>query len=132
MEIEASKSCRFIERVKERDRIGVWGFGNVSRDVVLSLVDEGLGKEIIFYGRPKEGYPNRAAAWIDDLKANAVRRPRLKGTNRPEDMGGLDVIFIGVGVPRRKGQSRRDLLQVNTELIIKTSLEIKNLYEGCS
>ncbi len=27
---------------KERDRIGVWGFGNVSRDVVLSLVEECL------------------------------------------------------------------------------------------
>ncbi|MBS1237712.1 MAG: hypothetical protein H6R37_956, partial [Deltaproteobacteria bacterium] len=33
MDITAPKSCRFIERVKERDKIGVWGFGNVSRDV---------------------------------------------------------------------------------------------------
>ena len=54
MEIETPKSCRFMERVKERDKIGVWGFGNVSRDVVLTLVDEGLGKEVVFYGRPTE------------------------------------------------------------------------------
>lgn len=132
MKMETINACRFFEKVSERDRIGVWGFGNVSRDVVLSLVDEGLGKEIVFYGRPREGYPNRAGAWIDDLKANAVRRPRLLGTNRLEDMGGLDVIFIGAGVPRGKGQSRRDLLQVNTEVIARTSLEIKSLYEGCS
>ena len=68
--------CRLVERVKERDKIGVWGFGSVSRDVVLSLVDEGLGKEVVFYGRPKPDYPNRAGAWIEDLKANTLRRPR--------------------------------------------------------
>ncbi|UCF56456.1 MAG: hypothetical protein JSW15_10310 [Deltaproteobacteria bacterium] len=132
MDAEPLSECKFIERVKERDKVGVWGFGNVSRDVVLSLVDEGLGKEIIFYGRSKEGYPNRAGAWIEDLKANTVRRPRMMGTNKLEDMAGLDVIFIGVGVPRKKGQSRRDLLQMNTEVIAKTSLEIRRLYEGCS
>lgn len=125
-------ACTFFERVKERDRIGVWGFGSVARDVVLSLVDEGLGKEIVFYSRPKKGFPNRAGTWIHDLKANTLRRPRLKGTSRVEDMAGLDVIFIGVGVPRKPGQSRRDLLAVNTELIAKTSLQIRDLYQGCS
>jgi malate dehydrogenase len=99
--------------------------------VVVFLVDEGLGKEIVFYGRPQPDYPNRAAAWIEDLKANATRRPRLVGTNSLEDMAGLDVIFVGVGVPRREGQSRRDLLQVNTEIIAQTSLEIRRLYGGC-
>ena len=59
---EAITECSLFDRVKERDKIGVWGFGNVSRDVVLSLVNEGLGKEILFYGRPKEGYANRATA----------------------------------------------------------------------
>ena len=108
MERTPSGECRYFERVRERDKVGVWGFGNVSRDVVLALVDEGLGKEILFYGRPKDKYPNRAGAWIDDLKANTVRRPRILGTNQLEDMVGLDVIFIGVGVPRKKGQSRRD------------------------
>ena len=132
MPIESPEVCRLIERVKERDKIGVWGFGNVSRDVVLSLVDEGLGKEVVFYGRPKEKYPNRAGAWIEDLKANTVRRPRIAGTNDWEDMAGLDVIFIGVGVPRKEGQSRRDLLSVNTEVITKTSLQIRKLYEGCA
>jgi malate dehydrogenase len=132
MEIEAPKTCRFIERVKERDKIGVWGFGNVSRDVVLSLVDEGLGKEVVFYGRPAEKYPNRAGAWVEDLKANALRRPRLFGTNFLDDMAGLDVIFIGVGVPRKEGQSRRDLLAVNTEVVAETSRQIREIYEGCS
>ena len=107
METKVSTECRFFERMKERNRVGVWGFGNVSRDVVLCLVNEGLGKEIVFYGRPKEGFPNRAEAWINDLKANTIRRPRLLGTNKLEDMAGLDVIFIGVGAPRKKGQSRR-------------------------
>jgi malate dehydrogenase len=132
MEMSPSMECMINERVKERDRVGVWGFGNVSRDVVLSLVNEGLGKEIIFYGRPKEKYPNRAGAWVDDLKANTLRRPRILGTNQLGDMAGLDVIFIGVGVPRKEGQSRRDLLSVNTEAIVKTSLEIRGLYEGCA
>jgi malate dehydrogenase len=132
MEIEAPKSCRFIERVKERDKIGVWGFGNVSRDVVLALVDEGLGKEVVFYGRPTDKYPNRAGAWVEDLKANALRRPRLIGTNYLDDMAGLDVIFVGVGVPRKEGQSRRDLLKVNTEVVAETSRQIRELYEGCS
>jgi malate dehydrogenase len=124
--------CSWFERVKERDKVGVWGFGNVSRDVVLTLINEGLGKEIIFYGRPKEGYPDRAGAWVNDLRANTIRRPRIMGTNKIEDMAGLDVIFIGVGAPRRKGQSRSDLLAINTEAIAETSLEIKNLYEGCA
>jgi malate dehydrogenase len=132
MNHDSAKACRFIERVKERSKVGVWGFGNVSRDVVLSLVDAGLGKEIVFYGRPKDRYPNRAGAWIEDLMANTVRRPRILGTNSIDDMVGLDVIFIGVGVPRKEGQSRRDLLAVNTEVIAEASLEIRGLYEGCS
>lgn len=132
MNQDPSAKCQVCDRYKERDRVGVWGFGNVSTDVVLSLVDEGLGKEIVFYGRPKEKYSNRAGAWIEDLKANTVRRPRILGTNRLEDMAGLDVIFIGVGVPRKDGQSRRDLLATNVEVIAQTSLEIKRLYENCS
>ena len=117
--------------IKERDRVGVWGFGNVSRDVVLTLVDEELGKEIVFYGRPKGKLINRAETWIDDLKANTVRRPRIKGTNKTKDMAGLDVIFIGVGMPRKEGMSRDDLLAVNTRVIAETSLEIRNIYDGC-
>jgi malate dehydrogenase len=132
MDIDSPKECKFFEKVKERDRVGVWGFGNVSRDVVISLVGEGLGKEIVFYGRPKENYPNRAGAWVDDLKANTVQRPRIMGTHKLDDMAGLDVIFIGVGLPRKKGQTRRDLLSVNTDVIAKTSLEIRRLYGGCS
>jgi len=124
--------CKVWDRLKERDRIGVWGFGNVSTDVVQSLVDQGIGKEIVFYGRPRENYPNRAGAWVEDLKANAVRSPRILGTNRLEDMAGLDVIFIGVGVPRKEGQTRRDLLSINTEVIAQTSLEIRTLYENCT
>lgn len=125
------KEWESMRRVKERDRVGVWGFGNVSRDVVVFLVDGGLGKEIIFYGRPKEKYPNRAGAWVDDMKANTLRRPRVMGTNRSEDMAGLDVIFIGVGAPRREGQTRSDLLELNTKVIAETSLHIRKLYEGC-
>lgn len=117
------------QQLKERDKVGVWGFGNVSRDVVFSLVSEGLGKEIIFYGRPKKHYPNRACAWIEDLEANTIRRPRIKGTNRLDDMADLDVIFIGAGVPRKQGQSRRDLLEMNTEVIAEISLQIKSLYK---
>lgn len=128
---ELGKGCFLVERPREMDRVGVWGFGNVSRDVVVFLVDEGLGKEIVFYGREQPDYPNRAKTWIEDLKANATRRPRLVGTNKVEDMAGLDVIFVGVGVPRREGQTRRDLLQVNTEIIAHTSLEIRKLYGGC-
>ncbi|MCB2186003.1 MAG: hypothetical protein KQJ78_06265 [Deltaproteobacteria bacterium] len=128
---ENPDACRFMERPRERDRIGVWGFGNVSRDVVLTLVKEDLGKEIVFYGRPKEGYPDRAGAWVEDLKANTPNRPRFKGTNRVEDMAGLDLIFVGVGVPRREGQSRDDLLAVNTGVIAQTAKEIRELYRGC-
>jgi malate dehydrogenase len=124
--------CVVVPKVKELDRIGVWGFGSVSRDVVLFLVDEFLGKEIVFYGRPKGDYPNRAGAWVEDLAANTIRRPRLMGTNRVEDMAGLDVIFIGVGAPRKEGQTRRDLLGVNTEIIARTCLDIRKLYGSCS
>ncbi len=132
MEELVMPSCRVPIRTKERDKVGVWGFGNVSRDVVLSLVSQNLGKEIVFYSRPKEGYPNRAGAWIEDLKANVRTGPRLLGTNSVEDMAGLDVIFIGVGVPRKRGQSRRDLLEINTGVIAKTSLQIRELYQGCN
>ena len=117
-------------KIKERNRVGVWGFGNVSRDVVIHLVEDRMGKEIIFYGRPKGDFKNRAGAWIEDLKANSTRRPRIKGTNRIEDMAGLDAIFVGVGAPRKQGQTRRDLLAVNVEIIAKTCLEIKSLYEN--
>lgn len=131
MEIQPSKSCLYVDRIKERDRIGVWGFGNVSRDVVLALIEERLGKEIVFYSRPKEDFPNRAKAWVDDLKANSIRGPRIIGTNDVDDMAGLDAIFIGVGAPRRPGQTRSDLLELNTGVIAKTSLQIRELYEGC-
>jgi malate dehydrogenase len=132
MDPEIPMECRLYEQHKERDKVGVWGFGNVARDVVHTLADERLGKEIVFYSRPKKAHPNRSEAWIDDLKANAVHAPRMQGTNKVEDMAGLDVIFIGVGVPRKPGQSRRDLLDTNTEIIAKTSAQIRDLYQGCS
>lgn len=132
MDSSSNDACRYFERTRERDRVGVWGFGNVSRDVFLTLVNEGMGKEIVFYSRPKSNYQNRAEAWVEDLKANTTRRPRIKGTSDIEDMAGLDVIFIGVGVPRKKGQTRSDLLSVNTVAIAETCLEIKSLYQGCS
>jgi malate dehydrogenase len=131
MNEESAGTCRLFPYRKERNKIGVWGFGNVSRDVVLSLLSEGLGKEIVFYGRPKGDYPNRAGAWIEDLKANLSRGPRLMGTNSVEDMAGLDVIFVGVGAPRREGQNRSDLLSGNTRLLAGTTLQIRELYEGC-
>lgn len=131
MNHEPAATCRVWEHFKERDRIGVWGFGNVSKDVVLSLVSEGLGKEIVFYGRPKEKFPNRAGAWVDDLKANTVRSPRIYGTNCLADMSELDVIFIGAGVPRKQGQTRRDLLETNTDVITHIALEIRGLYRNC-
>ena len=120
---------QWVPQFKERDRIGVWGFGSVSKDVVLLLTDQSLGKEVVFYGRPKEGFPDRAKAWADDLMANSLNRPRMLGTNKAEDMAGLDAIFIGVGVPRRPGQTRSDLLAVNTKVIAETTLEIKKLYD---
>ena len=132
MSQEPSSICKVWDRIRERDRIGVWGFGSVSTDVVQSLVEQGLGKEIVFYGRPKGDYLNRAGAWVDDLKANTIRSPRIFGTNRVEDMAGLDVIFIGVGVPRKEGQSRSDLLTTNIDVIARTSLEIRRLYESCT
>jgi malate dehydrogenase len=46
-------------------------------------------------------------------------------------MAGLDVIFVGAGVPRKEGQTRRDLLAVNTGIIAQTCLEIRRLYGGC-
>ncbi len=131
MDSHFSKEWETMKRVKERNRVGVWGFGNVSRDVVVFLVHEGLGKEIIFYGRPKEKHPNRAAAWVDDLKANTLRRPRIIGTNLLEDMAELDVIFIGVGAPRKEGQSRSDLVKVSTQVIGETSMQVRRLYERC-
>jgi malate dehydrogenase len=125
-------ACRFVEPGREKSKVGVWGFGAVSRDVVLTLALEELGQEIVFYSRPKGDFGNRAGAWIDDLKANTVRRPRMKGTGDVEDMAGLDVIFVGVGVPRKEGQTRDDLLAVNTEVIAKTTRRIADLYKGCS
>ncbi len=131
MNEEFARTCKLFPYRKERNKVGVWGFGNVSRDVVLSLLSEGLGKEIVFYGRPKGDYPNRAGAWIEDLKANLSRGPRLMGTNSIEDMAGLDVIFIGVGAPRREGQTRSDLLSGNVDVLAKTTLQIRELYESC-
>lgn len=132
MDTSEVMACRFFERIKERDKVGVWGFGNVSRDVVLTLAYEDLGKEVVFYSRAKEPFMHRAEAWINDFKANAISRPRLKGTSDTADMAGLDVIFIGVGVPRKKGMTRDDLLAVNTSVIAQTTLEIKKLYSGCN
>ena len=125
-------SCSVVERERERDRVGVWGFGNVSRDVVLTLIHQDMGKEVVFYSRPKGDFANRAEAWIGDIKANVTTRPRLKGTSELCDMEGLDVIFIGVGVPRRPGMTRDDLLSINTEVIARTCLDIKELYSSCA
>jgi malate dehydrogenase len=132
MSTKQTFSCKVIERERERDRIGVWGFGAVSRDVVLSLIHQDMGKEVVFYSRPKGDFQHRAEAWIDDIKANVTTRPRLVGTSDHCGMAGLDVIFIGVGVPRRPGMTRDDLLSVNTEVIARTCLQIKELYTDCA
>ncbi len=102
-----------------RKKVTVAGAGNVGATLAQRIVEAQLADVVLV--DIAEGIPQGKA--LDLLEAGPVMGydTKIVGTNAYEDTAGSDIIIITAGIPRKPGQSREALIDVNADVIKKVS-----------
>lgn len=108
-----------------RAKISVIGAGNIGGECARSLAMKELGDVVLLDIPEKEGVAKGKAldlaccASIENFDAQMV------GTSNYEAIAGSDVVVVTAGVPRKPGQSRDDLVQINAGIVKSVGENIK-------
>jgi len=108
-----------------RHKISIIGAGNVGATCAHWAAAKELGDIVLLDIPDKEGVAKGKAldlaccAPIEDFDA------RITGTSDYKDIGGSDVVVITAGVPRKPGQSRDDLVQINVGIVKAVSEKVR-------
>ncbi len=108
-----------------RAKISVIGAGNIGGECARSLAMKELGDVVLLDIPDKEGVAKGKAldlaccASIENFDAQMV------GTSNYEAIAGSDVVVVTAGVPRKPGQSRDDLVQINAGIVKSVGENIK-------
>jgi malate dehydrogenase len=103
-----------------RKKVTVVGAGNVGATVAQRIVEAGLADVVLV--DVTEGMPQGKA--LDLMEAGPVMGydTVISGTNGYEETAGSDIIVITAGIPRKPGQSREALIEVNAGVVKKVAL----------
>lgn len=94
-------------------KIGVVGAGLVGATAAFSCLMRGVGREIVLVDKAEE----RAAAEADDIMhAVPFSEPLTVRSGGYEDLSGARAVIIAAGVSQKPGQTRMDLLGLNTRV----------------
>lgn len=108
-----------------RAKISVIGAGNIGGECARSLAMKELGDVVLLDIPDKEGVAKgktldlACCAPIENFDA------KLVGTSNYEDIKDSDVVVVTAGVPRKPGQSRDDLVQINAGIVKSVAENIK-------
>ena len=108
-----------------RHKISIIGAGNVGATCAHWAAAKELGDIVLLDIPDKEGVAKGKAldlaccAPIEDFDA------RIHGTSDYRDIAGSDVVVITAGVPRKPGQSRDDLIQINVGIVKAVSEKVR-------
>lgn len=95
-------------------KIGIVGSGLVGATTAYTLVQRGIGREVILVNRT----PARARAEAADVRhAVPFAHPLVVRAGDYADLAGCHVVVITVGVPQQGMTSRMDLLEGNAALL---------------
>lgn len=103
-----------------RKKVTVVGGGNVGETLAHRIVEAELADVVLV--DVTEGMPQGKA--LDLMEAGPVMGydTVIYGTNGYEETAGSDIIVITAGIPRKPGQSREALIEVNAGVVKKVAL----------
>lgn len=98
-----------------RKKITVVGAGQVGTTVAQLTAYKNLGNVVLI--DIVEGVPQGKALDLQESGCLQVFDSLVTGTNDYKDTADSDVVVITAGVPRKPGQSRSDLLNINARIV---------------
>lgn len=100
-----------------RAKISIIGAGNVGATCAHWAAAKELGDIVLLDIPEKVGVAQGKA--LDLACCAPIERfdSRIKGTSDYKDIAGSDVVVVTAGVPRKPGQSRDDLIQINVGIV---------------
>jgi malate dehydrogenase len=100
-----------------RAKISVIGAGNIGGECARSIAMKELGDVVLIDIPEKEGVAKGKA--LDLACCGPVENfdARITGASSYEAIAGSDVVVVTAGVPRKPGQSRDDLVQINAGIV---------------
>jgi malate dehydrogenase len=103
-----------------RKKVTVVGAGNVGATLAQRIIEAELADVVLV--DVTEGMPQGKA--LDLMEAGPVRGydTTISGTNGYEETAGSDIIVITAGIPRKPGQSREALIEVNAGVVKKVAV----------
>ncbi|OGW24691.1 MAG: malate dehydrogenase [Nitrospinae bacterium RIFCSPLOWO2_12_FULL_47_7] len=105
-----------------RRKITVVGAGQVGTTVAQLTAYKNLGDIVIV--DIVEGVPQGKALDLQESGCLQVFDSTITGTNNYKDTADSDIVVITAGIPRKPGQSRSDLLAINTKIVKSVTEEI--------
>ncbi|MEH2338271.1 L-lactate dehydrogenase [Nostoc sp.] len=103
-------------------KIGVIGAGNVGADVANALVLLRKCVTVVLFDRTLSKAEGQA--WDIEDSIPLLKDMEIIPSNQYEDLADSDVIVVTVGVQRKEGESRLDILSNNAEIIRSTMKEL--------
>ncbi len=105
-----------------RNKITIVGAGQVGTTAAQLTAYKNLGNVIII--DILEGVPQGKALDLQESGCLQVFDSKITGTNDYKDTADSDIVVITAGVPRKPGQSRSDLLAINTKIVKNVTEQI--------
>ena len=103
-------------------KIGVIGAGNVGADVANALVLLRKCVRVVLFDRTLSKAEGQA--WDIEDSIPLLNDMEIIPSNQYEDLADSDVIVVTVGVPRKEGGNRLDMLSDNAEIMRLTMKEL--------
>lgn len=108
-----------------RPKVSIIGAGNIGGECARSIAMKQLADVVLLDIPDKLGVAQGKA--LDIACCAPIERfdTTLKGTSDYADIAGSDVVVVTAGVPRKPGQSRDDLIGINTGIVKSVAENIK-------
>lgn len=108
-----------------RPKVSIIGAGNIGGECARSIAMKQLADVVLLDIPDKLGVAQGKA--LDIACCAPIERfdATLKGTSDYADIAGSDVVVVTAGVPRKPGQSRDDLIGINTGIVKSVGENIK-------
>jgi malate dehydrogenase len=100
-----------------RNKIGLIGAGNIGGELANLLVQKQLGDVVLFDIPAKENFAKGKALDLEQSQSLNGCDVRVTGSSKWEDVAGANVLIVTAGIPRKPGQSRDDLVDINLPII---------------
>ncbi|NLY04335.1 MAG: hypothetical protein GXZ15_05835 [Campylobacter sp.] len=97
-------------------KVGIIGAGNIGGTLALLLISKNIVSEISLIDI-KDGLAEGRALDLKTLSVILNRDILVKGSNEYSIIKDFDIVVITAGITRKVGQSRDDLLSINTNIV---------------